>query len=314
MTAAIRQVLCGPALRLCVSMGLLVLLWHHADGPRVVAKLRDLDVGYALAALVITVPQVALSAWRWHLTTSRLDLHLPFRQAFSEYYLATFLNQVLPGGVIGDAARAWRHGRAGVSGVGPAARAVILERASGQIALFAVVLAAAIFERDAFLAMLGAVGPLAGGILVVGGLGFLLLRRSRLQDHLGVFLSDCRRVFYGYSGVLQLISSLGVVATYLAVYGLAARAVGVELSAGTLMTVVPIILFSMVLPVSVSGWGVRETVAVAFASSAGLTPDMAIAVSVTYGLIVLVSSVPGLFVVLMGRIHGVADTSATTGR
>ncbi len=314
MTSAVTRTLSGPVFRFSVSIGLLALLWFHADGSRVLEQLRGLDFVYVLAGLAVTVPQVALSAWRWHLTASRLDLHLPFGQAFSEYYLATFLNQVLPGGVIGDAARAWRHGRSGVSGIGAAARAVVLERASGQIALFAVVLAAAIFERDAFVAMLSAIGPVGAGVLAVVAVVVFFVRRSRWQDHLSVFLCDCRRVFSGWSGTLQLVSSLGVVATYLAVYGLAARAVGVELSTGTLMTVVPIILFSMVLPVSVSGWGVRETVAVAFASSAGLTPDLAIAVSVTYGLIVLVSSLPGLFVVLSGRVAERVDTSATTGR
>ena len=314
MTAIVTRTFSGPVFRFSVSVGLLALLWYHADGSEVLNQFQGLEVKYVLAALAVTVPQVALSAWRWHLTTAKLDLYLPFRQAFREYYLATFLNQVLPGGVVGDAARAWRHGRSEMAGIGAAARAVVLERASGQIALFAVVLAAAVFERDAFLALFSAVGPWGAGVVVVIGLVILVVRKSRWQNHLGVFLSDCRRVFSGRSGVLQLVTSLAVVATYLAVYGLAARAVGVDLSTGTLMTVVPIILFSMVLPVSVSGWGVREAVAVAFASSAGLTAEMAIAVSVTYGLIVLVSSVPGLFVVLSGRVAEGADTSATTGR
>ena len=303
-----------PAIRLGVCFSLFAVLWHHADGPRVMEQLLGLEPVYVLAALIITIPQVGLSAWRWHFTASRLGLHLPFQKAFSEYYLATFLNQVLPGGMLGDAARAWRHGRSETTGFGAAARAVILERTSGQIALFSIVLAAAVFEPEAFSAMIGAVGPW-GFVLVAAAAAVLLaVRNSRWRDHLGIFLSDCRRVFSGRSGFIQLLSSVCVVATYLTVYGLAGRAVGVELSAGTLMTVVPIILFSMVLPVSISGWGVREVVAVAFASSAGLTPDMAVAVSVAYGLIVLVSSLPGLFILLAGRASDATDTLATSGR
>lgn len=309
------RLLAEPALRFGVCLSLFAVLWHHADGPRVVEQLLHLDPVYVVAALIITVPQVGLSAWRWHFTATRLDMHLPFNKAFGEYYLATFLNQVLPGGMIGDAARAWRHGRSQTAGFGAAARAVILERTSGQIALFSIVLAAAVFQRDAFMGMIGAVGPWGGGLLLTVAVVILLVRRTRWRDQLGIFLSDCRRVFSGVSGGIQLLSSLCVVATYLTVYGLAARAVGVELSAGTLMTVVPIILFSMVLPISVSGWGVREVVAVAFATNAGLTPDMAVAVSVAYGLIVLVSSLPGLFVLLAVRsTDDEADTLATSGR
>ncbi len=303
-----------PAIRLAVCLGLLALLWHYADGPGVVDQLGGMDARYALAALAVTVPQVAVSAWRWHFTASRLGLKLPYRRAFGEYYLATFLNQVLPGGMAGDAARAWRHGRKSTTGFGAAARVVILERTSGQIALFAVVLAAAVFEPDAFAAMMSAVGPWGGGLVAIVALIALAVRKSRWRDHLGVFLADFRHVFSGRSGGVQLLLSLFVVATYLMVYGLAARSIGVELSTGTLMTVVPVILFSMVVPVSISGWGVREAVAAAFASSAGLTPGMAVAISVAYGLIVLVSSLPGLFVLLAVRSADEADTLATSGR
>lgn len=304
-----------PVLRLGVCVSLFVVLWHYADGPRVAEQLLDLDPFYVAAALIITIPQVGLSAWRWHFTATRLGLNLPFSRAFSEYYLATFLNQVLPGGMLGDAARAWRHGRSVTAGIGAAARAVILERTSGQIALFSIVLTAAIFERDAFLELIRAVGPWGGGLLLAVPAAVVVARRSRWSRHLGTFLADCRRVFTGRSGAIQLVSSLCVVATYLTVYGLAARAVGVDLSVATLMTVVPIILFSMVLPVSISGWGVREAMAVAFAANAGLTPDMAMAVSVAYGLIVLVSSLPGLvFLLAAARADDGADTFATSGR
>ena len=91
---------------------------------------------------------MALSAWRWRLTAQRLGAPIRFGEALREYYVATFLNQVLPGGVMGDAARAWRHARLSrteaMDGapVGLAAwHAVLIERASGQLALLGVVLA-----------------------------------------------------------------------------------------------------------------------------------------------------------------------------
>ena len=53
--------------------------------------------------------------------------------AVREYYLAMFLNQVLPGGVLGDVTRAWRHAR--LEDTGRAVRAVVFERASGQLVM-----------------------------------------------------------------------------------------------------------------------------------------------------------------------------------
>lgn len=300
--------------RVAVSLGLLGLLWIHADGQEVIERLSQLQPEFVLAALAVTVPQVGLSAWRWHFTASRLRLHLPFGDAIREYYLALFLNQVLPGGVAGDVARAWRHGQASDAGLGAAARAVILERTSGQVALFAVVTFGLMFAHETLGDVRDAVGfwaPLAGLVVVAVSLG---LYRYRQKPEIAVFLADCARVFAGRAGALQLLSSLGVVATYLLVYDLAGRAVGVDLPLSVLLTIVPVILFSMVLPVSISGWGVRESVAAAFAASAGLTPETAIAVSIAYGLIVLTSSLPGLLVACAPRTIDGPRTSATSGR
>ena len=100
-------------LRVAVSAGLLVALFRLLDGDALLRRLRELDPVWALVALAISLPQMALLAFRWRLTAARLGLTLPFGTALSEYYLGVFLNQLLPGGVMGDVSRAWRHGRAG---------------------------------------------------------------------------------------------------------------------------------------------------------------------------------------------------------
>src|SRR5688500_15505184 len=140
-------------LRLAVSAGLLAALAWILDGDALIDRLTDLEPIWVLIALAISLPQMALLAFRWRLTAARLGLALPFGTALSEYYLATFLNQLLPGGVMGDVSRAWRHGRAvpemapagavatpallPAGALGPAVRAVILERASGPVVMAA---------------------------------------------------------------------------------------------------------------------------------------------------------------------------------
>ena len=55
---------------------------------------------------------------------------------------------------------------------------------------------------------------------------------------------------------------------------------------------------SMVVPVGVAGWGIREGTAALVWSVAGLTVADGVAVSVAYGLIVLVGTLPGVLVLL----------------
>ena len=93
-------------LRTGVSLALLALLVWWLDAGALLDRLAGFDPRWALAALAISLPQVALLAFRWRFTAGRLGLDLPFGAALREYYLALFLNQGLPGGVMGDVSRA----------------------------------------------------------------------------------------------------------------------------------------------------------------------------------------------------------------
>jgi uncharacterized membrane protein YbhN (UPF0104 family) len=261
--------------------------------------------------LAISIPQVALSAFRWRFTAGRLGIDLPLSTALREYYLATFLNQVLPGGVMGDASRAWRHARTagGVAAeddavvrvpLGPAVRAVILERASGQIVMCAVAALSLAVTPLAFGTAPGVVVlALLGGCGAVG-LGVLLARRS--APGVGPLASVWRDVHAtllarDVLGV-QLATSALVVGSYVAMYVVAARAVGVDTPVGTLLPLVAPVLVSMLIPATVAGWGVREATAAGLWTAVGLTAVDGVAISAAYGIVVLVSSLPGALLLL----------------
>lgn len=85
-------------LRPLVGLLLLVALVGWLEPGAILAQVQRLSPGWALLALALTLPPLFLSAWRWRLTARLLGLSLDFRRALREYYLALFLNQVLPGG------------------------------------------------------------------------------------------------------------------------------------------------------------------------------------------------------------------------
>lgn len=303
MTAEFRGV---PFLRLAVSVGVLLIVVLVVDTGEVVARLSSMRSRWVILALVISVVQVGVSAWRWRFTASRLHLELPFVTALREYYLATFLNQVLPGGVMGDVSRAWRHVRMRrTDDAGTTVRAVILERASGQVVMTAV----ALVSTMSVLATWGAAPSLISGVVVVVVLGagvlVWLVRRRRSRDTLiGRVSHDTHAaLFAGPVFVIQLVSSLLVVATYLATYLVAARSVGVDTPTLILLPLVAPVLVSMLLPVTIAGWGVREGVAAALWSSVGLTAVDGVVVSVGYGVLVLLGSLPGALVLLRNSLR-----------
>lgn len=305
--------------RVLVSLAILLLLSRVLDAGSIAARLADLHGEWVAVALALSVVQVVLSAGRWQYTAARLGVELARAVAVREYYLATFLNQVLPGGVMGDVSRAWRHrGDAGLTG--PAAvHAVILERTSGQLVMLGVaavslvVIGLGIGGRSA--------AALLGLLLLAGGATALIARaalpRLRALPVAGRLLTDARRALFDTPAwIVQSTTSLLVVASYVATWVAATRAVGIDTPTSTLLPLVAPVLVTMLIPVTVAGWGVREAGAAALWSSVGLTAADGVAVSVAYGLLVLVGSLPGALVLAFAfsRRSRPSDRGRTEGR
>jgi len=288
----------ATALRVTVSLGLLGLLLTQVDAGAVAARLAALDVRWLLPVLALTVLQVIASAWRWRFTAARLGLALPLGTAIREYYLATFANQVLPGGVLGDVGRAGRHALAS-GDPGPAARAVILERASGQVAIALIAVIGIALADIAWPA--GGTAIALSAVALIAALAALAVRRiQRYPDGwLAIAWRDTRRALLTRDAwPTQLAMSLAIAASYVGVYALAGIALDTPAPA-TWLPLIPIVLFSMLVPISVAGWGVRESVAAATWAAAGLGPADGTALAIAYGAIVLISSLPGLVFALL---------------
>ena len=307
MTAVGRPMTRRWVVRLCVSFGLLIALARWLEVSEIADRLAQMRPFWIGLALVLSVVQVAASAWRWRFTAGRLGIELPFSIAMREYYVAMFLNQVIPGGVVGDVSRAWRHARAQSllrSASGPAVRAVILERASGQVVM-AMVALLSVVSLPLGLGVTWWWGVLAVGVVVSGF--WYWVRDLNDTSLAGRFWRDARlALFAGLAFPLQFASSVLVVATYLTTYVIAARAIGVETPLLVLAPLVAPVLLTMLIPVTVAGWGLREGAAALLWGMAGLTAVDGVAISVAYGLLVLLSTLPGGFVLAVG--------SAGTGR
>ena len=299
----------GAWLRALASVLLLgaILAWIRPSS--LLATVEAVSVPWLVLALLLVVPQLLLSAWRWRLTAQLLGIPLPMRRAVSEYWLGNFLNQVVPGGVAGDATRAWRHARTEVP-AREAWHAVLIERAAGQIVLLTCALLSLPFApalREGLGAWLARDASRAAPLAALAVLAAVVVAR-RVWPALALFWRDLRRALLARSAwPRQLLVSVALVCSYVAVYLCCARALGDQ---STVLTVAPLVcwvLLAMALPVSLAGWGIREGAAAAVWLLAGLPVVQGVAVSLLYGLIVLVSALPGAWILL-------ARSAAPAGR
>lgn len=278
----------------------LAMLWR---------ELAQFSLLALLAAMVLSVAQVVLSAWRWCYTARRLGLVLSMAVAVREYYLATFINQVLPGGVLGDVHRAWRHSLDSGARLA-SAHAVMIERLSGQLVMIAVALGLGgwlVWYRYGMLEALSEYGErvllLLAGLVAIVVLVASLWQRAKRYVH--ALRRDLRQALLERPALgIQIVSSAGVVTSYLAVFSLLALGAGYWTDphmALVLMSLCSLLLLVMAIPVTVAGWGVREGAAALLWPMAGLPAEQGVALSVGYGLAVLLSSLPGALFVFTRR-------------
>jgi uncharacterized membrane protein YbhN (UPF0104 family) len=286
-----------------VTVGLLVLLWQVADGRDAVAVLLGVNPWWVVVALVALTLHTVLAAERWRLTAGALGLPLGRWHALREYYLAQLVNSTVPGGVVGDAGRAVRSREQ--AGLTVAAQAVVVERFAGQVALLATMtiavtvtaLAPGGLEWPAWMLGLAATITLVSLAVV-----WVLLAARWLPGRVGPRMAELSRTaaidLVGRRVVLaQVALSAGTTACILIAFWASAAAVGLSLSFAAVVTLVPLILLTMLVPITISGWGLREGAAATLLPLAGVTASASLAASVVFGLMGLVAVLPGLLVV-----------------
>ncbi len=289
-----------------MTLGLLWLLWAVADGPQAARSLAAADWRWLLLAMAALTAQTILSAFRWRLTARQLGISIGRGRAIGEYYLSQIVNQSLPGGILGDAGRAVRsRDQAGLLAAG---QAVIFERLAGQIAMFSLL-------AVAFVATLAVPGGLdwppdiavSVAILLAAAVcaaGFAGLA-GHLPGALGRGMRSLRSALHQALAARtalpgQIGLSIGTTVCNLAAFAFCARAVGVDLGLAATAALVPLILLAMLIPVTISGWGLREGAAAALLPIAGATVAGALAASVAFGLTILAALVPGVLVLWIG--------------
>ena len=292
-----------PVLRTALGAALLALLIAGVGAGELLDRLRAVEAGTVLAALVLGAVGTACTAWRWVVVARALGLRLGRVEAVGDCYRASFLNSVLPAGVLGDVHRAVGHGRR-VGRVGAGVRAVLLERLAGQVVLVAVAVSVLAARPGLLHAAVEAV-PGGPGWLVLLGLPLVVvvvvllgrLLRARLPGVLAEIraLAEARRV-----AAVLLASALGL-GSYLLMFVLAARTAGASAGTAELLPLLVLAMAAMTLPFSVGGWGPREAAAAAGFAAVGLPAAEGLAAAVIYGLLGLVATAPGALVLLLGR-------------
>ena len=139
-------------------------------------------------------------------------------------------------------------------------------------------------------------------LVLAGGLAFLMfldrlpetLHHWRLVKGLVYLAGDTRKLFLAPLPLGRALGwgLVGHVNVSLGVYVLA-LALGIEVTAVDCIALFPPVLLVTALPISIAGWGVREGAMMVAFGFIGVAPESALVLSVLFGLVVIVASLPG---------------------
>lgn len=273
-----------------VTVGLLALIVRRLDGAELASIWSTVDLRWTLVVMALVPLQVVLSGLRWRAICASLGLPMAKREAVEEVGLSTLLNQLLPGGLAGDALRVWRQAGAATA-VPVALRAAMIDRGVGLWVHVVVTLVGC-----GLAVRIGHIAAREAALVVGVGLALsaLPLVRNRFGGEVRAVLRE--------TGPFVIGSSFVLTCSFLLSFAAAGAAVGVAPGAWV-VTGVPLILFAMSVPLSVGGWGLREATAVLLLPRMGFTAEAALAASAVYGLANLVGIVPGGWPLLRGTLR-----------
>jgi uncharacterized membrane protein YbhN (UPF0104 family) len=291
--------------KLCATIALLIFLLRSLDLAAIAERLHAIDSSYALAAFGVGMIQIAVAGLRWRYIANAIktadDGLFSTAKSLQITWAAQAVSQFTPV-MAGDAIRVLLMRQTG-STLRTSFKSVLLDRGFGLAALLALTAASLLLAPQPLSA--SPCARLVAWVTWIGLGGTVLL--FAFARHIGAWgarwpaievmtgaVLDMRRLCLSIrqaaviAGLCLIVHAMSAV-----ILALLVRSQAVEISAIDTLAIVSLMSLSAVAPFAFAGWGVREGLVVALSSAIGITPEASLLLSLSFGTVILVSSLPG---------------------
>jgi glycosyltransferase 2 family protein len=296
--------------RIAVTAALLGVVAATVDWGAVSDAIADASWGWFVVAVALILFSFLIASERWRILLVVARVTTSLGRAVRAYLAGAFANNLLPTGFGGDALRAWMVSGSSLR-FARSLTSVAVDRATALgcgvvLAWVGVAIDPGAVDASQLAPLAVVSGGSVGALFVVwsashyGGLARHLPRRAQpwVAEVAGTLRSYIRErrlvaIVLGLGFVFQLLT---VAATWAI-----SEMLGLELAPALIAVVVPLVLIATALPISIGGFGVREGSYVALLADAGVSSGDATLLSLLSAAAVVLASLPGGFVTLVGR-------------
>jgi len=293
------------AVQLAASAALLWLLLSRIGVDEVASRLTLQNPAAAAIGFLLLATQFFLGTLRWRMVCIALGVSVPsLRVLLGWIGMGGALSQILPSSIGGDGYRILALGRR--AGLGAATRSVVAERVAGLLTLSAIVLPLSLLAiRQAGTSLMFTVFALLATAVLAGGAIagiFARLLARWTASRLVRLIADDFAAMYARHTLLPVFSAS------LAIHALS---IGTVLCVGSALALdeigwwqaslaVPGTLLVASIPVSLGGWGIRESSMVLALAAFGISHAAALALSIGYGLAIALAGMIGILLWIAG--------------
>jgi len=274
-------------LKLCLGFFLLLILFLKIPRKSVLDAFLEARPSFFLSALIMYLGGQIISAYKWSVLAEPLNFKRPFPIFVSFYFIGMFFNLFMPGSIGGDLYRA-----ALLAGLEKsrrrAAYSVLAERYTGGIALLSFcALAVGIYFRSSLPAILS---TLIFALLAIGWFFLLTLPLWEkifpwIQKLAQKFNLEDFTIYWKHPAKLLWVLVLSFLFQSINILTVALLGMSININVPLLsyFFIVPIVDLLSILPISISGLGIRESGYVLIFKFLGVEPSKGLAC----GLLVL---------------------------
>lgn len=300
-----------PVIKLSISVALIYWILRGTEVREIWSAINSANLVLLFIAFLLHFVGFYISSLRWRLLLKSQGVKSSIPFLIRSYMVSAFLNNLLPSIVGGDAIRVYDSWRLGQN-KGTAVAVVFVDRFLGLVALMLFALCGLLIvdQLAVFLPLL----PLWMGLSFLGMLLVIWIVFSPSAYLLNwlqtIRFPGCKKIqnilnkivtaFLGFKGQkkalinglwLSILLQTNVVLHYF----LIAQALNFDVSLANFFLIIPLAIFMMMLPISINGIGLRESVFVLFFSAFGVLKYQAIAFSwLAYGLVIIQGLLGGI--------------------
>jgi uncharacterized membrane protein YbhN (UPF0104 family) len=292
----------GLIVRIGIS-GLLIgyLAVKEVNWPKLLQIVRTEDPGWLVASFCCFAPVVLIVAWRWRMLLGVHGVHLRFWRVFELNMIGQFFSAFLLGTTGGDVIKIFYAARAVPQRRAAVAFTVVVDRVIGMVAMLILGVGLSFTKLPLLLSTPGtkvatgsfyffAAGGVGGCVLATLGPALLSHPSVRALVKRLPFVHRGTSLFTAYERTaravrVNLLALVGSIPSHLSIISMGyciLRALHFHPGLVAFAAIILIVNMLIALPVSISGFGVREGLFIMFLALLHIDKDHAFAFSLTF--------------------------------